>query len=99
MNSITFWLRFAKWIRVPAAMLFLLPALNLPAQYDNVSVVGIVHDQTGAVIAGATVNVMNKATGAQFKATSNSGGEYEAPGLRTGTYKITAERTGFSTAV
>ena len=71
----------------------------LHAQYDTGSLVGVIHDSTGAVLPGATVTVLNKATGAVFTTTSGSEGEYEAPSLRTGIYKITAEHSGFSTAV
>lgn len=71
----------------------------LQAQYDTGSLVGVIQDSTGAVIPGATINVLNKATGAVFTTTSGSQGQYEAPSLHTGVYKISAERAGFSTAV
>jgi hypothetical protein len=72
---------------------------QLHAQFDSGSLVGVVHDPTGAVIPGATVTVVNKSTGGVYTTTSGSAGEYEAPSLRTGTYKITAARSGFNTAV
>ncbi|HUA98672.1 MAG TPA: TonB-dependent receptor [Terracidiphilus sp.] len=68
-------------------------------QYDTGTVVGAIHDASGAVVPGATVTVENKATGAAFTTTSGSAGEYEAPSLRTGVYKISAEAKGFQTAV
>ena len=71
----------------------------LQAQYDTGSVVGVIHDSTGAVVPGATVTVLDKATGAIFTTTSGGQGEYEAPSLHTGVYKISAEHAGFSTAV
>ncbi len=72
---------------------------QLHAQYDTGSLVGVIQDSTGAVVPGATITVTNKATGAVFTATSGSSGEYEAPSLHTGTYKIIVERSGFNTAV
>ncbi len=72
---------------------------QLHAQYDSGSLVGVIQDSTGAVIPGATVTVVNKSTGAVFTTTSGAAGQYEAPSLHTGTYKITAERSGFNTAV
>src|SRR5580698_380863 len=69
------------------------------AQYDTGSLLGVIQDSSGAVIPGATVTVANKNTGAVFTTTSGGAGEYEAPSLHTGTYKITAERSGFNTAV
>jgi hypothetical protein len=72
---------------------------TLHAQYDTGSIVGVIQDTSGAVLPGATVTVINKDTAATFVTTSGSAGEYEAPSLHTGIYKISAERTGFSTAV
>ncbi|HEV2136001.1 MAG TPA: TonB-dependent receptor [Terracidiphilus sp.] len=69
------------------------------AQYDTGTLVGVIQDSSGAVIPGATINVLNKATGAIFTTTSGSQGEYEAPSLHTGIYKISAVHEGFSTAV
>ena len=71
----------------------------LQAQFDSGSIVGEVHDATGAVLPGAAVSVVNKGTGATFTAVSGSAGQYEVPSLRTGTYKISASHSGFSTAV
>ncbi len=80
-------------------LLFAFGQYALHAQYDTGTLVGVIYDSTGAVLPGATVTVLNKATGAVFTTTSGSAGEYEAPSLRTGTYKISAEHSGFSTAV
>ncbi|HEY1768022.1 MAG TPA: TonB-dependent receptor [Terracidiphilus sp.] len=90
--------RYSVWWMVLALFSFI-PAGAVYAQYDTGSVVGVIQDSTGAVIPGATVTVLNKATGAVFTATSGSAGEYEVPSLHTGNYKITAEHGGFSTAV
>ena len=80
-------------------LLLVFGQVQLHAQYDTGSLVGVIQDATGAVIPGATVTVVNKNTGAVFTTTSGGAGEYEAPSLHTGTYKITAERSGFNTAV
>jgi hypothetical protein len=69
------------------------------AQYDTGTLLGLVHDATGAVIPGATVSVVNKATGAVFTAVAGNEGEYEVPSLHTGSYKITATHAGFGAAV
>ncbi len=89
----------SAWLLIALALFLLLPAGAAYAQYDSGSLVGVVHDSTGAVIPGATVSVTNKATGAVFTTTSGAAGEYEVPSLHTGNYKISAERTGFSTGV
>ena len=72
---------------------------NLNAQYDSGSIVGEVHDSTGAVLPGATVTVVNKATQATFTVVSGNEGEFEVPSLHTGNYKVSAAHPGFSTAV
>lgn len=69
------------------------------AQYDTGSVVGVIQDSTGALVSGATITVVNEATGAAFTTSSGAQGQYEAPSLHTGLYKITAQHAGFSTAV
>jgi hypothetical protein len=69
------------------------------AQNDTGSLVGSIQDSTGAEVPGATITVLNKNTAAVFTTTTGSTGEYEAPSLHTGMYKITAAHDGFSTAV
>ena len=96
-------MRTLKIHRIPlllTSILLLVFGQNaVQAQYDTGSLVGVVQDSTGAVVPGATIKVLNKSTGAIFTTTSGSQGEYEAPSLHTGTYKISAEREGFSTSV
>ena len=81
------------------AFLLMVPALRVFAQNDTGSVVGAIQDTSGAVVPGASISVLNKATGASFTTTTDNSGEYEVPSLHTGVYKISAEHSGFSTAV
>ncbi len=78
--------------------LVLLPVAAL-AQYENGSIVGTIHDASGAAVAGATVTITNSATNISTKVTSSSEGEYEAPSLRVGVYTISASAAGFADAV
>ncbi|HLK32874.1 MAG TPA: carboxypeptidase-like regulatory domain-containing protein, partial [Terriglobales bacterium] len=55
-----------------------------------------VQDQTGAVIAGATVTVKNTQTGAVRRDVTESHGLSVIPGLPAGTYQLTAETKGFT---
>lgn len=71
----------------------------LSAQFDTGVLVGTVHDTTGAVIPSAIVTITNQQTGLVTTRTSNDSGEWEAPGLRTGAYRIEAAHPGFSPAV
>ena len=63
------------------------------------------HDHTTAVnpasngiIPGATVTATHIDTGTSFTAVSDATGTYRVPTLRVGTYRVTAELTGFTTA-
>src|SRR5579871_2753692 len=69
------------------------------AQYENGSIVGSIHDTTGAAVPNAVVTITNADTNISTKETTNSAGEYEAPSVRVGTYTISASAAGFSDAV
>ena len=60
-------------------------------------VTGTVTDSTGAVLPGVTVTASNDATGNTFVGVSDERGVYRVP-VRIGTYQITAQLQGFSTA-
>jgi len=55
--------RISGWIRLVMALLLVLPALGAYAQYENGSLVGSIHDSSGAVIPNVNVTVTNNATG------------------------------------
>ena len=56
---------------------------------------GVVSDQTGAVIAKATVTITNDATNISLTTHSDDRGQYVLTGLRPATYTIKAEGPGF----
>ena len=87
------------WIRLGLALLLILPALGAYAQYESGSLVGTIHDATGAAIPNVNVAVVNNATGILVNVTSNGAGDYEIPTLRFGIYTITAKAAGFADAV
>ena len=62
-------------------------------------ITGLVTDSSGAAVAGASVTVTNKATGATRKVTTNSEGLYSFPSLPPGVYELKVEQTGFKTAL
>jgi len=74
---------------------FVAPRLAV-AQFENGSIVGTVHDTTGAVIPGATVEVTNNATGIVSTRTSNDSGDFEVPSLRVGIYTVQITKDGFA---
>jgi hemoglobin/transferrin/lactoferrin receptor protein len=60
------------------------------------SIAGTVKDQSGAALAGATVQATNTASGRAAVATSDSSGKYEFNGLPPGPYRVVARQAGFS---
>ena len=69
----------------------------LSAQVNTGRILGTVTDQTGGVIAGATVTVTNTGTGVARTLTTDQAGEYIAPNLNPGTYSVRATSMGFQT--
>jgi Carboxypeptidase regulatory-like domain/TonB dependent receptor len=65
------------------------------AQETRSAVLGTVRDASGAVIAGASVEITNVDTNATTKITTNESGYYEAPYLLPATYNITVSAIGF----
>jgi hypothetical protein len=61
------------------------------------SIAGMVRDQTGAVIPGATVVALNVETGVKSSIETNAEGFYSFPALPVGRYKIQIQAKGFST--
>ena len=59
---------------------------------------GTVTDSSGAVVANAAVTVLDAGTGATRQTVTNSRGEYQMFGLRSGTYKVTITNPGMSNA-
>src|ERR1700726_203839 len=58
-------------------------------------ILGTVTDQSGGVIAGATVTVLDTQRGVARTLTTDEAGEYNAPTLIPGTYTVRAEAKGF----
>ncbi len=60
---------------------------------------GIVTDNTGAIVPGASVVVVHKATGVSQESATNSEGSFAFPSMSPGTYTVTVSLTGFRTVV
>ena len=82
-----------------AARLTFLWAVSLCAQIDTGTIVGIVRDPSGGVIAGATVTLTNGATNVSKSTTSNDAGEYQFAALPPATYSVQVMATGFGPQV
>jgi hypothetical protein len=59
------------------------------------TLIGIVTDQSGGVVPGATVIVTHLATDTVRRATTDSSGRYELPNLLPGTYNVAVRASGF----
>src|ERR1700674_1822421 len=75
----------------------LLLCLPLFSQGNTGRITGTVTDQTGGVVSGATVTVTDTERGVTKNLVSNDAGEYNAPPLNPGTYKVRVEAKGFKT--
>src|SRR5689334_15480169 len=85
-------------LAIAALVCFVLLPIRAVAQYENGSIVGTVHDASGAVISAATVKVTNVATGVVSARQTNDSGDYEVPALRVGQYNVEVTKTGFAPA-
>jgi hypothetical protein len=73
-------------------------ALPTLAQTSRADIVGTISDSKGAAVQGATVTITKVDTAATRSVTTGDNGEYQAPELVIGTYKITVAKPGFQTA-
>ncbi len=80
------------------ATLCLLAAV-MSAQSERGNVTGLVTDPSGAAIAGAAVVVTNTGTNTAFRSITSATGEFNAPNLAPGPYKIEITAAGFKRVV
>src|SRR5579872_1173495 len=73
----------------------LLLCLPLFSQGSFGRILGTVTDQSGGVVSGATVTVVDTDRGVTKSFVTNDAGEYNAPTLNPGKYKVRAEAKGF----
>ncbi len=87
-----------KWLLVGGLLSALLGvAAPVNAQVGAANIGGIVKDDSGAVLPGATVTVTNTATGRAQTLVTSGDGKYRAVALQPGPYEIAAELQGFGT--
>ncbi len=60
---------------------------------------GTVTDSTGSVVPGTVITAQNTRTNVEARATTTDAGVYRMPYLAAGTYRISARKPGFRTAV
>ena len=69
------------------------------SQVTNAAVMGVVKDESGGILPGVSVVVKNIDTGLSRTVITDDQGRYHAPNLTLGNYEISAELSGFQTAV
>ena len=77
-------------------VLFSLVPSSGAAQEARGTIQGRVVDSSGAAIPGASVEVLNIATGVVMPTTTNAEGSYRVPFLIPGNYRVTVFLEGFS---
>lgn len=80
------------------AVLFL-TLLCAYAQFDTAEVLGTVKDNSGAVVARASVTLTNQDTGFHASVATGDGGNFNFTNVKIGKYTLSAEAPGFSRAV
>ena len=77
------------------ALAVLLIALPLRSQINTGRISGAITDQSGGAISGAKVTVIEVATNVARALTTDSSGQYAAPNLLPGIYRVQVEYAGF----
>jgi hypothetical protein len=77
------------------AVVCLLPARAWAQGETTSAVVGQVRDTTDAVVAGATVTIVNPENGLRRSARTDEGGRFDFPQLKPGIYSVRVEAQGF----
>jgi len=85
-------------LRAFVCLLCVLAAAAASAQSTTGSISGTVHDQSKAILPGATVEVKNLETGATRSIVTDGEGRYRALNLSPGRYSVVAELSGFTKA-
>ncbi len=63
------------------------------------TILGTVTDMSGAIVPNAKVTVTNTATNVDFRTSTGSSGDYNAPALNPGSYKVIVESAGFDRSI
>jgi hypothetical protein len=88
---------FVKSGYVVLACLLLFTAQRLFGQADEGTITGVVQDQTGAVVPGAQVTLLDTDIGLVLQATTGGAGVYTFSPVRIGHYHVTVADKGFAT--
>jgi outer membrane receptor protein involved in Fe transport len=72
------------------------PAMVRAQSTTQGSIAGTLEDPSGAVVGGASVSILNTATGFKVTLTTDANGYFKAPLLEPGTYAVSISASGFA---
>jgi len=84
-----------KIIRIVVCLAIFLLISGAALAQDTGTFTGTVHDSSGAVVAGAEVNISNQSIGVNKTVTTNADGDWVTPYLTAGPYNIAVTAKGF----
>jgi hypothetical protein len=89
----------AAWFRIGVlvALACVMTASPCLAQVSTGTILGVVKDSSGAVVAGASVTVLNANTGLSRSVMTADDGSYRFPALPSGSYELRVVQNGFQT--
>ena len=85
----------STWTLWPLALCFSLGAPALKAQVDTGAILGTIRDQSGAVIPGVKVTLINEGTSFAISTTTGKDGGYIFTPVKVGSYAVDAQFPGF----
>jgi len=86
-----------RFLISPLAILFLLVTAGVAlAQTDNGKITGYAKDANGAIVPGASINVVNEKTGEERSAKANDDGYFVVPALKASSYRVIGEISGMT---
>src|SRR5512147_397451 len=80
-------------------LVIILGSIYAVAQASLGGISGVVRDNSGAVISGAKVTLLNEATGDKSQATTSSEGNFAFSQLNVGSYTVKIEAPNFRTGL
>ncbi len=80
------------------SLLVVTVSLTASAQTNRATITGVVSDQSGAIIANATVRAVHLETNTAVSTTATETGNYTMPLLAIGHYRVSTEAAGFKVA-
>jgi carboxypeptidase family protein len=98
-NSLQLRAPLSRHLVTGAVIVCLMVGVGLPSAFAQSSgrVSGTVHDQTGAVVPGASVILRDEASGTELKTVSDAQGFYSVEPVPPKSYTLTVQLTGFKT--